>query len=191
MIKKLLAIVLVLCMFLPLCAVAEDYVFTLRNGYQWNMTLDEIKQLAQEEGLTPVFESVYALDFVNVPVAGYTVFMGVMTSLEKELRFIYEFKLLDPVRDSDVNKQMYNELLEKMISLYGVPADDGSGNDRGAVEWILPPNTRIELNITLDVTSENYFSIVYYYEPQLSETPEPTPEPTPEQTLVPVPNDGL
>ncbi|NLO84103.1 MAG: hypothetical protein GX096_01535 [Clostridiales bacterium] len=191
MIKKLLAIVLVLCMFLPLCAVAEDYVFTLRNGYHWNMTLDEIKQLAQEEGLTPVFESVHALGFDNVPVAGYMVYMGVMTSSEKELRFYYDFKLLDPVRDSDANKQMYNDLLEKMTTLYGVPVDDGTGNDRGAVEWILPPDTKINLNITLSPTSENYFDIVYYYEPQPTETPEPTPQPTPEQTLVPVPNDGL
>ncbi|NLO84101.1 MAG: hypothetical protein GX096_01525 [Clostridiales bacterium] len=215
--KKILAIMLVLCMLIPLCAFAEknplkigsgyrwgmtlkeadalakESPFVLRSGFHWGMTLEEVEALGDKEGLIKNdYES-----FVDVPVGAYTARMRFwdQTSNESIERLTGVFYSFFPIRQdvgSPENLQMYNDLKEGLIATYGEPIKIDDRYSPPDYEWLVY-DTSISLLMKGEREDRPYCSIMYMFRPDLipAPTPEPTLAPTPIPTAAPVPNSGF
>ncbi|NLO84102.1 MAG: hypothetical protein GX096_01530 [Clostridiales bacterium] len=190
--KKLLAMLIILCLLMPLCAIAEKSVFSLRSGYYWGMTPDEVTQLAQEE------------DLVSVPVKSGQLYQNaVVGGYSTELLFGHEEDGLDSIRyrfmpidsqwDSEANTQMYDDLLRGLTMTYGEPTEARKRINYSVLEWNLES---LDTGLLLVLYNEDYERargyyclITYSHDPEPTPTPTPTASPTPVPTLLP--NDGF
>lgn len=181
--KKTFSLILLAALLVSFSASAANEPFTLRNGYTWGMTRDEAFSLAESEGLILITPGQGYLQYINVPVGGYSAEMSLefLEASDEVWRLgciTYTFGIVNGKPYDPGNEEMFSALLDGLTETYGEPAEDGMGESGREITWILP-DTRITLT-RLIIGIPAFCEIKYRNEVT-----------TPAETKISIPNSGF
>ncbi len=143
-------------------ASAPTEPFSLRNGYYWGMSQDEVLKLAAEEGLEDIVkQDKWSLNFENVPVGDFSVSMSLSFTYSALSHIEYLFPSF-PEDDKIGLEEQFTFLVRTLNTAYE-PVVGVVGETYTYASWDLP-DTRIFLGSLPDYedASMEFWNLSYH-----------------------------